>query len=270
MLSQTKAILYIYLCLFSSVFAAPVVEQGHANVERRGVASFPQGMKWSNRAWGAGRDGDSISGKDVVDVDLFDTNPSEIKGYQAQGKKVMCYVNVGASESWREDFKQNKAAFEKAKGKNLKGWKGEFWFDIVHKLPQVKAIVGKRFNLAKEKGCDAIEADNVDCYQNDCISGASDKVKKAAQIAYDKWQAEKVHSLGMAIGLKNSLDLIPELIDHYDFAMNEQCVEYGECRHLEAFSKQNKAVFGTEYGESESKIKAEAKKYGIVSKNEKG
>eukprot|EP00121_Abeoforma_whisleri_P001352 Awhi_evm1s1200 len=232
--------------------------------------SLSQGLKWSNRAWGAGRNQDSVSGKDVVDVDLFDTKPSKIKEYKSQGKKVMCYVNVGASESWREDYKQNKAAFDKTKGKKLKGWKGEFWFDIVHKLPQVKAIVGKRFKLAKEKGCDAIEADNVDCYQNDCVSGASDKVKRKAQVAYDKWQTEKAHSLGMAIGLKNSLDLIPELVDHYDFAMNEQCVEYDECRHLKAFAKQNKAIFGTEYGQSASKIKAEAKKYGMVSKNEKG
>eukprot|EP00121_Abeoforma_whisleri_P000244 Awhi_evm1s220 len=206
---------------------------------------------------------------DVVDVDLFDAHENEIRDYQKDGKKVICYVNVGASESWREDYKDNKHDFKKAFGKKVDGWKREYWFDIVHKLPEVKAIMSKRFELAKKKGCDGIEADNVDCYANDCVHHSSKHKKKEAQLDYDKWQAKKAHSLGMAIGLKNSLDLIDELVDHYDFAVNEQCVEYGECKHLKPFKEQNKAIFGTEYDQSSHKIKKEAKKYGIMEKNEK-
>jgi hypothetical protein len=52
---------------------------------------------------------------------------------------------------------------------------------------------------------------------------------------------------GLSIGLKNDLDQIPDLVDDFDWALNEQCFEYEECDTLLPFIAANKAVFGVEY-----------------------
>ena len=50
---------------------------------------------------------------------------------------------------------------------------------------------------------------------------------KAAQIDYCKWLASQAKGKGMGIGMKNALDLIPDLVGSYTFAVNEQCFQYG-------------------------------------------
>jgi hypothetical protein len=53
----------------------------------------------------------------------------------------------------------------------------------------------------------------------------------------------------LAIGLKNAVDMIPDVVGSVDFAVNEQCHEYrGECAKYKPFTDQNKAVFNIEYG----------------------
>jgi len=51
----------------------------------------------------------------------------------------------------------------------------------------------------------------------------------------------------LEIGLKNSLALIEDLVDHYDFAVNEQCAEFDECSDYKPFTSANKPVFHVEY-----------------------
>lgn len=59
-------------------------------------------------------------------------------------------------------------------------------------------------------------------------------------------QVAKANNL--AIGLKNALDMIPDVVDSVQFAVNEQCHEHGECEQYKPFTDQNKAVFNIEYG----------------------
>lgn len=40
----------------------------------------------------------------VYDIDLFDTEASQIAALQAQGRSVVCYFSAGSSENWRADF----------------------------------------------------------------------------------------------------------------------------------------------------------------------
>jgi hypothetical protein len=47
--------------------------------------------------------------------------------------------------------------------------------------------------------------------------------------AYNIWTATYAHSIGLAVALKNTVGLIPELVDHVDFAINEECQTYNEC-----------------------------------------
>ena len=41
--------------------------------------------------------------------------------------------------------------------------------------------------------------------------------------------ADLAHERGLSIGLKNDLDQVADLVDHFDFAINEECCQYEEC-----------------------------------------
>jgi hypothetical protein len=54
-------------------------------------------------------------------------------------------------------------------------------------------------------------------------------------------------SLGMSIGLKNALGIIPDVLSVVQFAVNESCAQYSECEDIQAFIKAGKPVFHIEY-----------------------
>ena len=49
------------------------------------------------------------------------------------------------------------------------------------------------------------------------------------------WLANTAHANGLAIGLKNDLNQVAALQPLFDFAVNEQCVQYSECDMLDPF-----------------------------------
>jgi hypothetical protein len=175
---------------------------------------------------------------DVYDVDLFDTSEAQIQSLQRQNRKVICYFSAGSLENWRDDIS---AIPEEAIGQVMDGWPDERWLDIRDK--QVWRTMQNRLKLAAKKGCDGVEPDNVDAYQN---SSGFDLTAED-QVKYNRFLAQSAHILNLSIGLKNSLDLVPQLANIFDFAVNEQCLEYRECEQLKPFISQNKAVFHAEY-----------------------
>jgi hypothetical protein len=40
--------------------------------------------------------------------------------------------------------------------------------------------------------------------------------------------------------LQNNVDQIPELVEYYDFAINEACFQYGECSSYRFFTQRRK------------------------------
>jgi hypothetical protein len=83
----------------------------------------------------------------------------------------------------------------------------------------------------------------VDGYTNE--SGF--KLSAADQLAFNRQLATAAHERGLSVGLKNDLDQVPELVTHFDFAVNEQCFEYSECEALSPFIKAGKPVLNAEY-----------------------
>jgi hypothetical protein len=79
------------------------------------------------------------------------------------GKKVICYVSTGSWEEYRPDAGDFPAD---AIGKDYEGWPGEKWLDIRH-YEKFADIMQARFDLAKSKGCDGIDADNMQNYQEE-------------------------------------------------------------------------------------------------------
>ena len=53
----------------------------------------------------------------------------------------------------------------------------------------------------------------------------------------------------MAIGLKNALSIIEDVVDVVDFAVNEECVDWTECSEMQPFIDAGKPVFHIEYPE---------------------
>lgn len=184
---------------------------------------------------------------DVYDIDLFDTPTATIAALQAEGRRVVCYLSAGSSEDWRSDFGRYEAA---DLGKPLDDWEGERWVDV--RSQNVRAILADRLDLAANKGCDGVEPDNVDGWDND--SGFP--LTRADQLAFDRWLAAEAHARGLAVGLKNALDLIPDLVGTFDFAVNEQCHEFGECDANEPFVAAGKPVWNAEYADDEASARA--------------
>jgi hypothetical protein len=50
------------------------------------------------------------------------------------------------------------------------------------------------------------------------------------------------------MGLKNALDLIPDVLSNIQFAVNEQCHKETECDEYKPLTQANLAVFNIEYG----------------------
>lgn len=176
---------------------------------------------------------------EVYNLDLFDTPKETIEELHEKDIKVICYFSAGTYEDWREDSDQ---FAEVIKGKPLEDWPDEKWLDIRFTDLLIPVMLN-RLSLAKEKGCDGVELDNMDAYQND--SGF--KLTSKHQLDYNKFLSGLARSLGLSVGLKNDLDQVNELVDYFDFAVNEQCFEYDECDSLLPFIERKKAVFGVEY-----------------------
>lgn len=175
----------------------------------------------------------------IYDIDLFDNPKSMISELQGMGRKVICYFSAGTYEDWRSD----KGDFdEEDLGDKLDDWEGERWLNTNSK--KVRKIMQKRLDLAVTKGCDGVDPDNIDAYDND--NGGLGLTEKDA-IKYVNWLADQAHSRNMSVGLKNGGAIIKSVIDKMEWSVNEQCAEYEECDTYSAFTDAKKPVFHIEY-----------------------
>jgi len=176
---------------------------------------------------------------DVYNLDLFDTTSESIANLKERGIFVMCYFSAGSHEDWRPDANDFPDA---TLGKSMQGWAGETWLDI-RQIDELRPIIEKRLDLATLKGCNGVDPDNVNGYEND--TGFS--LTYSDQIAFNTFLADEAHKRGLLVGLKNDLNQITELVSYFDWVINEECFSYGECSLLLPFIKAGKPVFVIEY-----------------------
>lgn len=176
---------------------------------------------------------------DMYDIDLFDNDGATVASLHADGRRVICYMNVGGWESWRLDADRFAAELI---GANLDDWEGERWLDI-RRIDLLGPIMEARMDMCRAKGFDGIEPDNVDGFLND----TGFPLTYENQLRYNIWLAQRAHERGLSIGLKNDMEQIPDLLPYFDWALNEQCFEYDECETLSPFIDVGKAVFNVEY-----------------------
>ncbi len=100
-----------------------------------------------------------------------------------------------------------------------------------------------RFRRCRRLGFDAVEADNMDAYDNP--SGfpltAEDTVRYVRALAHE------AHSLGLAMAQKNVPELSFRLIRTLDFAITEGCFRDDWCGRMHPWLRRGKVVLDAEY-----------------------
>ena len=195
-----------------------------------------QGASWQ---WQLTGDLDLTVDVPVYDVDFEKTTAEQVAELKSKGRHVICYVSVGSVENFRPDHGSFPSIVV---GKAMEGWPDEHWLDI-RRWDELEPIFGARFDQCKAKGFDAVEPDNVDAYANE--SGFP--LTAADQLTFNRRIAALAHDRGLSVGLKNDLEQVAELEPDFDFAVNEECMQYDECDDLKPFLQAGKAVLHVEY-----------------------
>lgn len=110
-------------------------------------------------------------------------------------------------------------------------------------------ILQARFDRAQQMGCNAVEPDNMDVYDETAHDPSGFPLTYEDQMFFNLWVSEEVRARGMAVGLKNNINQAqdPRTIEAFDFVVSEQCVQYDECGVFSEFINAGKPVFLAEY-----------------------
>lgn len=192
---------------------------------------------------------------DVFDIDPDDNDAAVVAALHARGRKVVAYVCAGSWENYRADAKLYPKT---VLGKTLDGWPDERWLDI-RRVELLAPILRARLDRARAAGFDAVEFDNLDGYTNQ----TGFPLTAADQLAFNRFLAQEAHARGLAVGLKNDLDQVADLVGDFDFAINEQCFYYQESKQLKPFVRAGKPVFVIEYDLDPAKFCRKARKLGF-------
>ncbi len=195
----------------------------------------PQQLTWYWQLQGAIDNAQPVA---AYDVDAFETSAAEVASLHAEGKHVICYVDVGTAESFRLDY----SSFPASVLGRSNGWPGERWLDI-RRLRIVEPIMAARFQICREKGFDAVEPDNIEAYAN--RSGFP--ISARQQLIFNEWVATEAHTLGMAVLQKNDSEQSTTLEPYFDGALSEQCNQYRECANFDVYLSAGKPVLNAEY-----------------------
>lgn len=199
-------------------------------------------------------DGRPLPAPDVYDIDGEFNTPEVVRHLKGMGKKVICYIDAGAYETYRADAHKFEALSPQIWGNEDIGWEGSYWLDI-RRVSELEPIMKARMQMCKDKGFDAIEPDEIDGWEND----TGFPLTYEDQLVYNKALARWAHEIGMSIGQKGDIIQTRDLVDHFDWTLNEVCFQYNECTApynpviddivpgLQLYIQQNKAVFIAEY-----------------------
>jgi hypothetical protein len=212
----------------------------------------PQRLTWFWQLQGAVSNAHAVA---AYDIDGFETEASEVAALHAEGKRVICYIDVGTAEKFRPDY----ASFPKSVLGRSNGWPGERWLDI-RQLGVIEPIMQARFRMCREKGFDAVEPDNIEAFSNK--SGF--QITPQQQLTYNEWVAEAVHALGMAVLQKNDGEQTPQLQSYFDGALSEQCNQYRECADFQPYLAAGKPVLNAEYAKQTAKFCAADEAAGMM------
>ncbi len=184
----------------------------------------------------------------IYDIDGFDNSATTVADLHAKGFHAVCYIEVGAAENYRPDYKSFPAA---ALGKVMAGYPAERYLDI--RNAEVVAVIEARLTMCHQKGFDAVETDIDESYG----SPTGFPLTKAEEETYMTTLAGDMHALGMAWWIKNPDDTgdsyASDMSGVADAVLTEECNQYATCGLLSAYEG-HKAVFNAEYSLATSRF----------------
>lgn len=223
------------------------------------AASWPQVAPKQNFDWilsgtvsTAALDATPAGSPKLLDFDSQLATPALVASVKAKGVIPIAYLEVGSWENYRPDASQFPTV---ALGNNLDGYPSERFLDT--RNAQVVALVKARIAAAAAKGFLAVEPDLDDSSANLTSPGVGENgsqgfpISLQQNLAYNHGLADYAHSLGMAWSMKNSggdSAFVSGELPFSDFAIVEQCRQYGSCGPLSSFITAGKAVIDVEYG----------------------
>jgi hypothetical protein len=181
----------------------------------------------------------------VFDIDGFTNTAADVAALHSAGKKVICYIEVGALENYRPDASMFPPA---TLGNGVPNYASEKYLNINDAT--VLANIEARIQMCAQKGFDAIEPDIDDSYTDD--TGFT--ISEQDNVAYLTRLSDYAHSLGLAWGLKNGGDggnpaqFVPDVLPIVDFAVVEEPFFLKTIgTFYPTFYNANKAMFVAEY-----------------------
>lgn len=193
---------------------------------------------------------------DVFALDAFAVGSGDIARLHAAGKRVICYLNAGVHEPARPDA----ARFPEVTRGASTGRDGQRWLDI-RRWDLLGPVLADRFTLCRDKGFDAVDADNVDGH----LRQTGFPLTAEDQLTFNRRLAALARDQGLAIGLKNDLEQAVALEPDFDFAITERCFQQSTCDRLEPFVAAGKPVFHVEYETDPALFCPAARERGFVS-----
>ncbi len=175
---------------------------------------------------------------DLLIVPLFFTDAETLAPLKARGVRIVCTLHAGVwSSAWPDADAWQPAML----GRGVWGEATQRWVDI--RQTSVRDLVAARLDVAVALGCDAIDAYRLDAY----LENTGLPITRGDQLVFDRWLAQAAHQRGLGIGLRGAVDLIPELMDHYDFALTDGCLERADCQLVLPFIDRGKPVYHWEF-----------------------
>jgi hypothetical protein len=190
---------------------------------------------------------------------FFDIDGSEsartVRALHRRGRKVACYLNAGAWESFRGD---RRAFPPEVLGRRYAGFPDERWLDI-RRIDLLAPILRARIDACRAKRFDGVDPDNLNGFENP----TGFPLTAADQLRFNTWLANEVHARGLSVGLKNDGPQARRLVPYFDWVIVEECIAQRNCGEYSPFTRAGKPVFAIEYRRPTRRACAEAARRGI-------
>ncbi|HEY5025074.1 MAG TPA: endo alpha-1,4 polygalactosaminidase [Acidimicrobiales bacterium] len=190
----------------------------------------------------------------IYDIDGIINPRSTVTALHAQGKRVVCYVEVGAAGNYYSAGQEGTATtyYQQLHNAGVFGNKvpgyPEYYLDI--RAPATVSIIESMIAAqCAAKGFDAVETDIDEEYAD----GSGFPLTQAVEESYMTMLGDYMHGLGLGWWIKNPDDTgdryASDMFPLADAVLTEQCNQFSTCGALSAYLG-HKAVFNAEYRSS--------------------
>jgi hypothetical protein len=172
------------------------------------------------------------------DLDPFSTSQETVRALNAAGRRTICHLDVGVSDSALPD-----AAMLPASIIGISAGNDERWLDI-RAWGRLEPVLRNRLELCHTKGFQGVDADMA--YGYAYHSGFD--LTEAEQLAFDLDVAALAHKIGLEVAVRATPALAADLVGATDFAVVDGCVTAATCADYRPYVEGGKAVLDLETG----------------------